>query len=311
MLGLLGAGAPAPRVRAQKTPSAANSWPPSNPADYAALVGALAERYGKKMTALEVWNEPDQANERYFAGPHKAERYAALLKAAYTAIKQVDPNIKVLAGSLVGSNGVFLRLLYAAGIKGYYDGLAVHFYTLTLASIRAIRAVQLANGDTTPLWLDEFGWTGCYPRRKDQEEQACVTPAVQAQNITNIFRALGPTSYVAAATLYELQDGGGDSFGVLTERAAAQAGFLALSRVLARRSGKQSTLGLRRPGRRDGRQRLGPGRRLHAAGSLPGQRAALPRGVHARPLQPLLDHAAAGARHEQACACASTSTGPG
>ena len=39
-------------------------------------------------------------------------------------------DVPVLAGSLVGSNGVFLRALYAAGIKGYYDGLAVHFYTL-------------------------------------------------------------------------------------------------------------------------------------------------------------------------------------
>ena len=50
-------------------------------------------------------------------------------------------SVPVLAGSLVGSNGVFLRALYAAGIKGYYDGLSVHFYTLTLASLRSIHEV--------------------------------------------------------------------------------------------------------------------------------------------------------------------------
>ena len=55
-----------------------------------------------------------------------------MLRAAYPAIKQANPSVPVLAGSLVGSNGVFLRALYAAGIKGYYDGLAVHFYNLTL-----------------------------------------------------------------------------------------------------------------------------------------------------------------------------------
>jgi hypothetical protein len=239
------------RVRRRCVPgqrSAANSWPPLRPADFAALARSLAERYGSSITALEVWNEPDQANEKYFAGPHKAQRYAALLKAADTAVKQADPNISVLAGSLVGSNGVFLRLLYKAGIKGHYDGLAIHFYTLSLASIRAIRAVQLANHDTTPLWLDEFGWGDCYPRQKIQEEQACVTPAIQALNITNMFRALGTTSYVAAATLYELQDGGGDSFGVLTTRGAHKPAFAALAQVLASPVGPLSpvTLGLRR-----------------------------------------------------------------
>src|ERR1039458_4721296 len=72
--------------------NAANTWPPSNPADFAAVVGALAARYGDKLTALEVWNEPDQANEDYFAGPDKAQRYAAILKAGYAAVKQADPN---------------------------------------------------------------------------------------------------------------------------------------------------------------------------------------------------------------------------
>ena len=57
----------------------------------------------------------------------------------------------MLAGSLVGSNGAFLRALYAAGIKGYYNGLSVHFYNLTLASVRSIHEVQLANGDDDEL----------------------------------------------------------------------------------------------------------------------------------------------------------------
>jgi hypothetical protein len=230
--------------------SAANAWPPSDPADFAALARTLAERYGNKMTALEVWNEPDQANERYFAGPNKVARYAAILKAAYPAIKQADPQIKVLAGSLVGSSGVFLRLLYKAGIEGYYDGLAIHFYTLTLGAIRSIHAVQLANGDKTPLWLGEFGWTDCYPRQKIQEEQPCVTAAVQAQNITNIFRALASSGYIAAATLYELADEGGDSFGVLTANGRHKRSFGALSKVLASPVGSLSpvTLRLRKAG---------------------------------------------------------------
>jgi hypothetical protein len=225
--------------------SGANRWPPARPADFAALVRFLAERYGNKITALEVWNEPDQANEKYFAGPHKPQRYAAILTAAYAAVKQVAPSISVLGGSLVGPNGVFLRLLYKAGIKGFYDGLSVHFYTLSLAAVRATRAVQAANGDTTPLWLDEFGWPACYPHRRIEQEQACVTPSVQAHNITNIFRALASTGYVAAATLYELQDYGSDSFGVLGRRGSRKPSFTALANVLASPIGQLSPVTLR------------------------------------------------------------------
>jgi polysaccharide biosynthesis protein PslG len=213
--------------------TAANAWPPREPSAYATFVSYLAARYGTRLAAIEVWNEPDQANEAYFAGPEKPQRYAAVLRAAYPAIKQANPNVKVLAGSLVGSNGVFLRALYAAGIKGYYDGLAVHFYTLTLGSLRAIHETQLANGDNTPLWLDEFGWSSCWPQQKIQQEQGCVSQAVQAANITNLYRSLARTPYVAAAVLYKLQDSSRENFGVLNTRGARKPAFAALARVLA------------------------------------------------------------------------------
>ncbi len=232
--------------------SKAYSYPPAHPQEFATFAHAFVERYGSEITALEVWNEPDQANEKYFAGPHKPERYAHLLAAAYPAIKSANPNVTVLGGSLVGTNGVFLKLLYKAGIKGHYDALAVHFYTLTLAGLRATRAVQLANGDSTPMWLDEFGWANCYPRKKKDEEQACTTTPVQAQNITNTYRALASASYVAAATMYDLQDGGGDSFGVLTTKGKRKPAFSALADVLSSPIGPLSpvTLSLHKAGGR-------------------------------------------------------------
>jgi polysaccharide biosynthesis protein PslG len=226
----------------------ANAWPPREPSAYAAFVAYLAARYGPQLAAIEVWNEPDQANEDYFAGPEKPQHYAAVLRAAYPAIKQASPNMQVLAGSLVGSNGVFLRALYAAGIKGYYDGLAVHFYNLTLGSLRAIHEMQLADGDKTPLWLDEFGWSSCWPGNKIQQEQACVTPRVQAANIASIFRSLAHTPYVAAELLYKLQDSAHEDFGVVSAKGTRKPAFAALSRVLASPLGSPSrvTLSLRR-----------------------------------------------------------------
>jgi hypothetical protein len=232
--------------------SRANAWPPTKPADYAAIMSYLAGRYGTHLAAIEVWDEPDQANQLHFAGPNKPQRYAAILRAAYPAIKQANPNVPVLAGSLVGSNGVFLRALYAAGIKGYYDGLAVHFYNLTLASLRSIHEVQLANGDTKPLWLDEFGWSSCYPRYRTQQEQACVTAQTQAIDLADTFRSLAHTTYIAAVLAYKLQSSPQEEFGVLSPHGAFKPAFAVLSRVLASPFGRLSpvTLSLlRRSGR--------------------------------------------------------------
>ncbi len=244
--------APASLLRACVTgrPSKANAWPPSNPSTYAAFVAYLAQRYGPRLAAIEIWNEPDQANQRYFAGPEKPKRYAAILRAAYPAIKQADPQLPVLAGSLVGSNGVFLRLLYAAGIEGYYDGLSVHFYTLVLASLRAIHETQLANHDTKPLWLTEFGWSSCWPRHVVEQEQACVTAATQGANLANTFRALARAPFMAAELVYAPQDSSAEHFGVLAANGARKPAFSALARVFVTPLGAISpvTLSLRRRG---------------------------------------------------------------
>jgi polysaccharide biosynthesis protein PslG len=232
--------------------SAAHAWPPQNPAAYAAFVAFLARRYGGSgLAAIEIWNEPDQSNQEYFAGPDKVQRYAAVLRAAYPAIKQANSSVLVLGGSLVGPRGLFLKALYAAGIKGYYDALAVHFYTLTVASLRAIHEVQLANGDGTPLWLDEFGWSSCYPRRRIEQEQACVTTSTQAANLANTIHAIARLPYVSTAVVYKMQDSSGEQFGVLTAGGARKPSFAALAGAFADPLGpvQPVTVQLRRSGR--------------------------------------------------------------
>ena len=232
--------------------TAANAWPPRNVADYAAVVAFLAQRYGSKLAAIEIWNEPDQSNQLYFAGPNKVQRYAAILRAAYPAIKQADPSLPVLGGSLVGSNGRFLRALYAAGIKGYYDGLAVHFYTLVLASVRAIHQVQLANGDRRPVWLDEFGWSSCYPRQRIQEEQTCVTAPTQARNLADVIRSLARTPWVAAEVVFTLQNSPQEDFGMISAAGTRKPAFAALAQAIAQpyASPHAVTLAVRRRGGR-------------------------------------------------------------
>jgi hypothetical protein len=186
-------------------------YAPSNRAAYGRAARFLTGRYGTKLAALEIWNEPNLAAN--FLGPNKAASYAALVRAAYPMAKAGNRHVPVLAGATAYSDTAFLAQLYAAGIKGFYDGISIHPYsdgrkpTSTSAparlefgaGIRAMRAAQVAAGQIKPLWLTEFGYTAC-------DVAPCVTPAAQAQLIAQSVRTLPQFPFVRGATLYQLRD---------------------------------------------------------------------------------------------------------
>jgi hypothetical protein len=126
----------------------------------------------------------------------------------------------------------------------------VHYYHLTLASLRSIREVQSANGDSRPLWLDEFGWTSCWPRRRTEQEQACVTTKTQARNLRDSVREMSSAPYIAAAMVYKLHDSGAEDFGMLSSAGSRKPAFKALGEAFDRPLGAVSpvTLSLRRRG---------------------------------------------------------------
>lgn len=224
-------------------------WPPRRASDYAAMAAFVAARYRGRLAGLEVWNEPDIAGQFYFAGPDKPQRYAQLMRATYPAVKRADPKLPVLAGSLVGADGRFLRALYRAGMKGFYDGLAVHYYDLTLAALRAIRTVQRRAGDRKPLWLTEFGWSSCLARQRTQGGHACVTAANQARFLGDVFRALRGHSEVRAAITYQLRDDRLD-FGAFSRPGERKPAFAALRSAFTGTLGRTRPLTLRASGRR-------------------------------------------------------------
>jgi hypothetical protein len=215
----------------------AGAYGPRDPADFAAFSAFLAGRYGTKLAAYQIWNEPDQRSEDYFAGPDKVARYVALVKATYPAVKQAAPKIPVLAGSFVGTNGAWLTAMYQAGIKGFYDGIAVHFYDIPLYGLRNTRAVQRKFGDRTPLWLTEFGWSSCYRKHGPAylREHACLTEQGQATAVSDVFRAVSRTSWIKVAILYGLHDESGEyRFGVVDLRDKPKPVFPRLRALLRR-----------------------------------------------------------------------------
>jgi len=216
----------------------AATYPPADPGAFARIAEFASARWGSRMAGFEVWNEPDQANQLYFAGPDKVRRYSALLRSAYPAIKRGNRNVQVLGGALVGKDGRFLQALYASGIKGSYDVLSVHFYDLVLDALKDVRAVQRRNGDRKPLWLAEFGWTSCFPRATFQDGHNCVSRGVQGTNLLDTFRALQGVSYVRGATIYAVRDTPQYEFGVLDQQSRPKPALRVLRRAFSSRPGR-------------------------------------------------------------------------
>lgn len=157
--------------------------PPENPADYANFMAAAAERYkNQDVVAWEVWNE--QNGNNFWKPQPNVEQYAQLLKVTYPAIKKANPSATVLIGGLSGDSvdtigpnlidpRTYLKKLYTAGVKDYFDGLAYHPYlgvglptkkgdyngwAKMNTGANNLRSTMVAHGDSDKdIWITEFG----------------------------------------------------------------------------------------------------------------------------------------------------------
>ncbi|MCL4835599.1 MAG: hypothetical protein KJZ86_24380 [Caldilineaceae bacterium] len=175
-------------------PAAGKPINPDNP--WARFVALTVERYrpggsaGTSVRHWEIWNEQDLCH--FWSGT--PEEYARLLKVAYLAAKQADPESVVLWGGLAHfANGEFLPRMMAAlradpmaaRYRGFFDAAASHHYSLSYlgyqytARIRA--ALAGAGWNDKPVWITESGVPVCNdfpgptcpsPWRATAEEQA-------------------------------------------------------------------------------------------------------------------------------------------
>jgi hypothetical protein len=135
---------------------------PADLADWSAYVRAVARRYKGVVGAYEIWNEPNLA--RFFSGT--PQQMAALTKTAALAIREVDPDAKVVCAGITGSYGLrWLSDYLAAGANEYCDVIAYHFYVHhgtpekmvpVIASVRKL--LREAGTADKPIWNTETGW---------------------------------------------------------------------------------------------------------------------------------------------------------
>ena len=195
---------------------------PSHLSDWADYVRRLVARYPNSV-GVEVWNEPNITG-RWAPHPDPVA-YTMLLKAAYTAVKSVNPKMPVISGGLFAaprtggfaiSDTDFLHGLYAAGARGYMDGIGAHPYPITQGggssgyelqamkdSLRRLRSIRDAAGDSaTPLWITEMGVsTASAPGFP-----AGASEGAQADDLLTLVHALGQGERVPVALIHRLVD---------------------------------------------------------------------------------------------------------
>ena len=207
---------------------------PTSPQAYGDFAGQVAQRYAGKISAYEIWNEPNVYSS-WLPKPDPAV-YTQLLQAAYPAIKAADPNATVIGGvlmSTVGDGGnlaynpvSYLQQMYADGAQGNFDALSFHPYHYTLPfsqggpygdasainQMSLMHQLMIDNGDGTKLiWASEYG----------EPTSAGATEAMQSSFIQDFLNSWSQIPYAGPSFIYTTRDvltgspNPEDTFGVL------------------------------------------------------------------------------------------------
>jgi len=211
-------GGPIPEWAASPSPppECGTNSPPRGTADYAALMEALARRYGRggsfwhehpdlpyePVTEYEAWNEPNFG--RLWCPKPEPASYARLYLAAHDAVHDVDAKAVVLVGGLAAfatdeagppaktSYRTFLSDAVEAvpELRDSVDAVAVHPYgkdpEAVLRALSGFRdALDAAGLGSVPMNADEVGWhtrgaLGLPPVPEDTRAEyfRVVTPAI-------------------------------------------------------------------------------------------------------------------------------------
>ena len=138
---------------------------------FAQFMSFAAKRW-PSVRFWELWNEMDStftdlfgARKERFAQFERGRRYAQMLKLAYPAIKEANPQAQVLVGGISSGGGIddFIRGIYEEGGRDYFDIMNIHTYGvpvnwgMLIYAYGAKRTMGEYGDFNRPLWNTEFG----------------------------------------------------------------------------------------------------------------------------------------------------------
>lgn len=152
------------RPKERSSYSLGNAAEPLSMEDWNYYVEAIVERYKGRISAYEIWNEPNEAG--FFSGD--LDTLIRMTCSAYRIVKRIDPNALLVSPSATSqAKGIaWFQKFIERGGKGCFDVVGFHFYTLAheppemiqpLAS--QLRDVMKKTGlEELPMWNTESGW---------------------------------------------------------------------------------------------------------------------------------------------------------
>ena len=175
-------------------------------------VRAVAGRY-PGITEYEIWNEPN--NGGFWSDAANVNEYSALVTAASAALYEINPDIKVYAGSIdVSKSGdSFAGSMFSNGLYDYMDALSIHPYFRTGGTsfdsrLSTYKSIILNNGGFKKLAATEFNFnisSGETDVTRGREAAKAMVLA-EANNVDDVFfYTLVSDDYGLLDTEYELK----------------------------------------------------------------------------------------------------------
>jgi hypothetical protein len=192
---------------------------------------AAAKQFAGRYPAWEVGNEVDSG-----AWNGMADRYAGYLKAAYLGLKDGNPDVLVLNGSLFWVMKQFAGRLYECGALNYLDVFNWHFYDVGSETANCLNGhlalLDRYHAANRPAWITEGGVPEPATAGKDKSLLDPEHQRTQCRNIPrNIILSLvaGNDRYFYFCLPSYLERG--LQFGMLYPDTTPYPGFLSFSAV--------------------------------------------------------------------------------
>lgn len=113
------------------------------------------------VEAVVIWNEPNNLSHWNFHLDPQWNVFADMVKRAATAIREVNPEVKVVLGGVSSCDCDFLRNMVKQGVMEYVDVVAVHGFPLDWNHWPVTewpeRLAEAAAVSGRPVWVTEVG----------------------------------------------------------------------------------------------------------------------------------------------------------
>lgn len=178
-------------------------------AEFSAFMEDLARRERGRVSAFEIWNEPNFRGEMEGFGENTPESYLKILKAGAEGVRRGNPDALVISAALAPltdeyDDEKFIQELSDLGGLDLVDAIGWHSNVTENippdnTSMRGFQRVKIGLKYGKPVWITEFGWA---------RDLAGIDRATQEKYIKKAFEIAPSLGNIKAMFVWNFGFGG-------------------------------------------------------------------------------------------------------